>query len=147
MGLVLKILTVLGVSAVELWAGIPTGLALGLPPLAVGIAAAAGAILGVLIVTLLGDRMRARLLGRQSRAGDGSREGRIRRIWVRYGIAGLGLLAPLVTGGPLGAALGIAFGAPARRLLFWMSIGIVLWSAGLTAAAVLGIAGIRALLR
>jgi len=38
------------------------------------------------------------------------KHGRIYRIWERYGAAGMGLLSPLITGAPLGAALGIVLG-------------------------------------
>ena len=58
---------------------------------------------------------------------------------------GLGLLAPLLVGAPLGTALGLLPGAPVRRLLLWVSVGIVLWSALLTDAGTLGLAGFEAL--
>jgi len=66
-------------------------------------------------------------------------------IWDRYGVVGLGLLAPLLVGAPLGTALGLLPGAPVRRLLLWVSVGIVLWSALLTAAGALGLAGFETL--
>ena len=147
MTILIKLLTVLSISAIELWGGIPAGLALNLHPLAVGITAAAGAILAVLIVVTLGDRLRGWLLGRYGGTAEGGRAGRIRQVWNRYGVVGLGLLSPLVTGGPLGAVLGLSLGAPARGLLLWMSLGIILWSAVLTGAAYLGFAGVKALLR
>ena len=82
---------------------------------------------------------------RHGRKEKKEQPGLIYRIWHRYGVIGLGLLAPLLTGAPLGVALGLTLGAPSRRLLFWTSVGIVLWSAGLTLAAALGLAGIQAL--
>ena len=140
-------MTVLGLGAAELWAAIPAGLGLRLHPLAVGTAAAIGAMLGVVAVVLLGGRLRTWLVRRHGRKEqEGQRQhGLIYRVWDRYGVIGLGLLAPLLTGGPLGAALGLALGAPAGRLLFWMSLGIVLWSVMLTVAGTLGLAGIKAL--
>jgi len=51
----------------------------------------------------------------------------------------------LLTGAPLGAALGILLGASAGRLLFLMGSGIVLWTVLLTLAGLLGLAGIDAL--
>jgi hypothetical protein len=45
----------------------------------------------------------------------------------------------LLTGAPVGALLGITFGIPRRRLMLWMTIGIVLWGIGLTLAGVLGL--------
>lgn len=145
MELVIKLLTVLGLGALELWAAIPAGLALKLHPVAVGITAAIGAMLGVLAVVLLGDRVRTWLVRRHGKQEEKGRNGLIYRIWDRYGVVGLGLLAPLLTGAPLGAALGITLGVPAGRLLFWMSLGTVLWSAGLTLAGTLGLAGIESL--
>jgi hypothetical protein len=144
MDIVLKVLTVFGLAAVELWAAIPAGLALDLHPVLIGVVSAAGAILGVMVILVLGERVRSWLLRR--RGGEKRQHGRIYRIWVRYGVVGLGLLAPLLTGAPLGTALAIAFGAPAGRVLLWMSVGIAAWSALLTAAAALGLAGIESLM-
>lgn len=140
-----KVATVFGLGAVELWAAIPAGLALGLHPVATGIVSAVGAITSGLAVALLGDRPRAWLVARHGVPPDGGGHGTIRRIWDRYGVVGLGLLAPLLVGAPLGTALGLLLGAPVRRLLFWVSAGIVLWSALLTAAGALGLAGFETL--
>jgi hypothetical protein len=143
--ILLKVLMVLALAAVELWTAIPAGLALDLHPVLIGVVSAAGAILGVLVVLVVGGGVRARLL-RRFGGGEKRQHGRIYRIWVRYGVVGLGLLAPLLTGAPLGTALAIAFGAPAGRLLLWMSVGIAAWSALLTVAAALGLAGIESLM-
>ncbi|HIH44817.1 MAG TPA: small multi-drug export protein [Candidatus Methanoperedenaceae archaeon] len=139
------ILTVVVLGAIELWAAVPAGFALGLNPAVTAIAAAAGAMLGGLTVLVLGKRARDWLAPQQKTAVSG-RRGRIYRIWQGYGIVGLGLLAPLLTGVPLAVALGIALGAPAGRLFFWVAIGIMLWSTALTLAAALGLEGIRMLL-
>ena len=103
-----KVVTVFGLGAVELWAAIPAGLALGLHPIATGIASALGAITSGLVVALLGDRARAWLVARHGVLREGQGHGTIRRIWGRYGVVGLGLLAPLLVGAPLGTALWLA---------------------------------------
>jgi membrane protein YqaA with SNARE-associated domain len=139
-----KLLTIFALGALELWAAIPAGLALKANPVLVGVVAAAGAMLGVLVVVLLGERVRQWLAVRQRRGSATGSHGLIRRIWDRYGVIGLGLLAPLLTGAPIGAALGLALGAPSGRLLFWMLTGIALWSTVLTLVGVLGIAGYEA---
>lgn len=149
MELILKLVTVFGLGAVELWAAIPAGLALKLNPLVTGITAAAGTMLAFLAVVFLGERVRG-WLARWRKAGSGAqdqgRQGRAFRIWNRYGVVGLGLLAPLITGAPLGAALAVTLGAATRRLVFWMGVGIALWSALLTAAGALGFAGAEKLM-
>ena len=142
---ILKLLSVIALATIELWAAIPTGLALGLNPFLVGLGAAVGAILGTLIVVLVGERLRNWLVRRYSRKKEKQKPGLISKIWQRYGLIGLGLLAPLLTGAPLGAALGLSLGAQAGRLMVWMSLGIVLWTAILTTAGSLGLAGIEKL--
>jgi membrane protein DedA with SNARE-associated domain len=144
MELVAKLLTVLSLGALELWAAIPAGLALELHPLTVGVTAAAGAFLAALTVVVLGERVRAWLMQHHGPKKKGD-NGIIHRIWQRYGVIGLGLMAPLLTGVLLGTALGMTLGAPAGRLLMWTSVGIVLWSLLLTLAAALGLAGIETL--
>ncbi len=142
---VMKLLTVLGLGAVELWAAIPTGFALQLHPVTIGITAAAGAMLGALAVIVLGERVRAWLIRRHSGNEEQGQQGLVHRIWHRYGMIGLGLLAPLLVGAPIGAALGLALGVPATRAWFWISLGVVIWSTLLTLAGALGLAGIETL--
>ncbi len=62
MELAIKLLTVLGLGAVELWVAIPTGFALKLHPVLVGFTAALGSGISALVVILLGDRLRGWLL-------------------------------------------------------------------------------------
>jgi membrane protein YqaA with SNARE-associated domain len=145
MELVIQVLTVFGLGAVELWVAIPAGFAFQLHPVIVGFTAAIGAMLGVLAVIFLGERLRAWLIQRHGEKKEQGKSGIIHRIWHHYGIIGLGLLAPLLTGAPIGAALGLAFGVPASRVLFWISLGIIVWSIVLTLTGTLGVSGIEAL--
>lgn len=149
MELVMKLLTVLALGASgELWAAMLVGLALQLNPIAVGTAAAIGDILGALVVVLLGQRVRIWLVRRHGgKKEDKGQHGLIYRTWRRYGVIGLGLLAPLLTGDLLGAALGLTLGVPAGRLMLWISLGTVFWTAWLTLAGALGLAGIEILAR
>lgn len=136
MELIAKFITVTGLGVIELWAAIPVGTALNLHPLLNGLAAGLGAIIGALLVILLGDRLRNWLIEKRQNKQD--HNSRIYRIWQKYGIVGLGLMSPLITGAPLGAAIGISLGAPTKRLIFWMGIGIVIWTIILTTISTLG---------
>jgi len=142
MELIGELLVVMGLGALELWAAVPAGFALELHPVAIGVAAAVGAILGASAVMFLGEQVQSWMLRRHRATPSGERHGRIGRIWRRYGTIGLGLLAPLLTGAPLGIALGLGLGAPPRRLLLWTGMGCVLWSTILTLAMAFGIASI-----
>ncbi|HOT07300.1 MAG: hypothetical protein A4E45_02107 [Methanosaeta sp. PtaB.Bin039] len=125
-----EILSVACLALVELWGAIPLGLAMGLNPALVCVISAAGATFGAGGVILAGERLRSWLLCRTGRSPG--KDGWARRIWERFGVAGLGLSAPLISGVPLGAAIGVALGAHPRSLMLWISAGTIIWSVILT---------------
>ena len=136
MGALLKLLSTAAMGALDVWVGIITGVALGLPPILSGAVSIASAIVGVTLVVVAGERLqhliyRSRKLAR--------RRERIERVWKRYGIPGLALQAPLLTGPLLATVLALGLGAPPRPLLYWMLASIVFWGAALTGAAALGL--------
>ena len=132
-------LLVFGAGILELWAAIPIGLAINLNPVIIGTASALGAILAAFIVIAVGNSIREKIIKWRYGENKDLKSGRFYNIWNKYGIVGLGFVSPLLFGAPLGAALGIALGARRKPLLIWMSIGIVIWSALLTAAGFLGL--------
>jgi membrane protein YqaA with SNARE-associated domain len=136
--LIWKLLTVFALGVAELWAAAPAGVAMRLHPLLVCAVAAAGAVAGGTVVILLGERVKAWLERKQKREKLEKKHGLLYRVWLRYGVVGWGLLAPLLVGSPLGAAFGLALGAPPRRLLVWLGVGSVLWSAVFSAISALG---------
>lgn len=138
MEVLIKFITVAGLGILELWVAIPAGTALKLHPLLNGIASALGSIIAAVLIVFFGGRLRAWLLRKKEK--DEKNQGRIYKVWEKYGVIGLGMLSPLITGAPLGAAVGIALGAPPRRLIVWMSIGIVIWTILLTTISTLGFA-------
>ncbi|TXK71675.1 small multi-drug export protein [Paenibacillus sp. N3.4] len=131
--------SVVGTGILELWAAIPLGFTLKLHPLLTGILSAVGSMLSAVIVIFFGTSIRNWLVRRTQNKSGGGRSSRMIRIWDKYGIPGIGFLSPLITGAPLGAAIGISFGAEPRKLFVWMTIGIVFWSAFLTTAVALGL--------
>jgi len=138
---VLKILTVFVASADELFFGIPIGFGFGMDPILICVLAITGGITGGVLVVTLGDKIRQWLLRRHKKKDteENKKPSAIQRVWEKYGVVGLGLLAPLLTGVPIGAALGVAFGAPRVKLILWLSIGTVIWSILMTTAGALGL--------
>ncbi len=143
--MIAKLGTVFVLGAIEIWVSIPAGFAMGLHPVTIALVSAIGGMAGATLVTLFGVRVREWFKNRRHYKKVRKKDsGRIKRIWDRHGVVGLGLMAPLVTGAPAGTAIGIALGASRRRLLVWMNIGVFIWSVVLTAAVALGISGIDA---
>ncbi|MDY9924515.1 small multi-drug export protein [Methanobacterium sp.] len=134
-----SILVIFAASVAELWVAIPLGLVMKINPIIIATVSAAGAIFAAVCVTLLGDNLRTRLLKWKYDDEEALKKTRLYNVWNKYGVIGLGLLSPLIFGAPLGAAVGIALGARKNGLLLWMSIGIIIWSIGLTVAGSMGL--------
>lgn len=130
-------LTVFVTAIVEIWFAVPAGFALGLHPVLVWVLTVCGSLVSVVTVGTAGDRFRSWLVAR----GHGFMSGtsRVHRLWVRYGVIGWGLVSPLLVAPAMGTALGLALGAPKRRLLTWMFGGVLIWTTILVTAGVLGI--------
>jgi len=142
---VARFLSVVAIAVVELWGAVPAGIAMGLPAPLVWAATLCGALLGIGVVVVAGDRVRTWLVDRFGHGG--AREGgRLRRLWDRYGVIGWGLVAPLLLGAPLAAAIGVALGAARGRLVFWLGVGAVVWTTVLTVAVSLGAEAVTGLL-
>ena len=136
MGLLLKLLYTAAAGALDVWVGIFTGVALGLHPVLSGVVSIASALVGVTLVVVWGGRLQGRIYRSRRLA---KRRERIERVWKRYGIPGVALQAPLLTGPLLATVLALGLGAPPRPLLVWMIASIVFWGAALTGAAALGL--------
>jgi hypothetical protein len=79
LGAFAQILSVVAFGVVELWAAVPAGIAMGLPAPLVWAATVCGALLGIAIVVVAGDRLRTWLVDRFGHGG--AREGgRLRRV-------------------------------------------------------------------
>jgi hypothetical protein len=137
-----SVLAVFTASILELWLAIPLGLALGLNPVIIALVSMAGSIVAVLAVALSGAGLRTRILKWRSKDGK-MPHNRWYHIWNKYGVVGLGLTSPLIFGAPLGTAIGIALGAKKEPLIIWMSLGILIWSLGLTWAGFMGMLNLQ----
>lgn len=134
----MKWLLIFALGVAELWAAAPAGTAFKLNPVIVFLVASAGAVSGGAFILFLGGQLR-HWLSRRYPKPDKKPERLIFRIWKRWGVIGWGLSAPLLVGSPLGAAFGIMLGAPARRLMIWLTAGSILWSAVFSILTELGV--------
>ncbi len=128
----------------------------GLHPVAAGLAAAAGNFLCVLVVVLLGERIRSAVAARrrtrrlaiaggveQTEPSEGAEapeepsKGRrkVRRYLERFGVPGASLLGPLAMPTQFTAALLIASGVRKPWVLLWQAIAIAAWTALSTTSA------------
>ncbi len=130
---------------VELLLVIPAGLAMGLAPFPVALVVFAGNAIPVFIIVY---GYRYWRMWRQSKIKPeiramSKRKQRALNIWNKYGLPGLALAGPLLTGIHLATIIALAFKPARKQLLLWMSSSLLIWTVGMTVASFYGLEGIR----
>lgn len=120
---------------------VPSGVLAGLSPGLTVVVAVAGNLATVVLVAVAGDRLLAWWRRRRPAAGaePSARSRRGGELVRRWGVPGLAFLAPLTTGTHVGTVAALAFGAPRRRVLLWMSAGVVVWASVAAFATATGV--------
>ncbi|MGI8875909.1 MAG: small multi-drug export protein [Egibacteraceae bacterium] len=136
----------------ELLVVIPAGITAGLPAVPVGLLAFVGnaaPVLGIIGAWGWWTRRRAARRPDQPATADAGvpgdhehrpkRQARAERVFARYGLPGLALIGPLVTGVHLATVIALGLRAPRTATAVWMTASLALWSAVVTAAAAAGL--------
>jgi Ca2+/H+ antiporter, TMEM165/GDT1 family len=147
----LAVLVAAAIPWLEVLLVVPAGILAGLPWGPTVAVAAVGNVATLVPVVVAADRLESWWRRRSDTApaadGEGGedggvgRQGRARRLLDRYGVPGLAVLGPLLTGAHLAAAVAMAAGADRRRALVWFVSGVVAWA---LLAGVLTILGVGA---
>ncbi len=117
------------------WAiAIPAGLLLKLPFGLTVAAAFAGNLLPVLVITMLGDKLKNRLSHWQEK-----RQKKAGKYVTRYGIPGLILLAPLTVGVYVSSIIATLSGIPAQRNILLHVFALTLWGSVIYVLFLLGV--------
>lgn len=118
---------------------VPPAIALGLNPVLVGVVAFLGNVLPVYLIIAVHGRATRWLERRREKRGErAKRSKRANRIFERYGLGGLALAAPLLTGVHLATVIALLLDAPPRNVAVWMTAGIAVWTVVLVVASVVG---------
>lgn len=118
---------------------VPPAIGLGLNPVLVGLFAFSGNVLPIYLIVTVHGRI-TRWLERRRDENDepAKRSKRASRIFERYGLGGLALVAPVLVGVHLATVIALLLGAPRRNVAAWMTVGIAVWTVVLVVASVVG---------
>ncbi len=133
----LTVILVLGVLGI--WKSIPVGFILNMHPALVCTMTILGASLGVCTIFFVGNKVKQRLASLIQGKSNSKKQRKINKIFTRYGVPGLGMLATLVVGPALTMILGMTVVKNGKALLIWTNIGIVVWSILLTLIGQVGV--------
>ncbi|MFD0771946.1 small multi-drug export protein [Bacillus sp. CGMCC 1.60114] len=120
---------------------VPLGIVWGLQPFAVGLTAFTGNLILVLLLGFFFKQFAKWRTARKFKKGittPSKKETRSRRIWERYGIPGLALLAPILVGTDIAAVLALTFGSSRRHVISWMTVSLAVWTVIFVVASMYG---------
>ncbi len=138
--------TLLGIATVwclgflYLVGAMPAGVGFGLPIVVTAIIAWTGYAAGASVVLLAGDGLRDWLMRKLKVSKTPDRSKRLYRMWDRFGLWALALLAPVSIGPQAGFLVGLTLGAPKWRLATALALGAIPW---ITLFAVLTALGVQ----
>ena len=137
--MILEILTVACLASFEIYAAIPTGFAFQLHPWAIFFASLTGGLSGVFVAAFLGDRIKKIFSKKKTNKVEKPKTSLAHRLWLKYGIIGLGFIGTMTVGAPASIAVGIGFNAPMKKLLTWCCIGVLVRCALFTTIGYYGV--------
>jgi hypothetical protein len=121
-------LTVFGLGIVYFLVAIPTGVAMRLEPGVAALCAWAGYTAIAAAMLAIGAPARRWLEEKFRISPHPNPERLFWRVWIRWGLPGLALLAPVTCGPYIAALIALLLGEKPRRLLLWISLGVIPWS-------------------
>lgn len=128
---------------VEIFVVIPVAISVGLNPVATGVVAFAGNAGSVYVLLLFHRRIVQWHQHRRPKSEPDDMTTKRRHkwaheIWERYGLLGLSLTAPVLTGVHLAALLALTSGSRSRAVGSGLTVGIALWTIILVVGSVVG---------
>ncbi|WP_100398072.1 small multi-drug export protein [Bacillus sp. FJAT-44742] len=142
----------------EMLVVIPIGIGAGLNPVAVGFIAFLGNAIPVFLLLYkfhwltnnrwylawkkkreLNKQRKNEQINEEKLQKKQARKERMQRIFEKYGLAGLAITGPAITGIHLATLFAMAFKANKTKIALWMNASLALWAAGMTVASFYGI--------
>jgi len=136
-------LTALGLGFLYFVAAIPAGVAAGSPVILAALAAWLGYSLGGAVVLLAGAPLRSWITRKLKINPQPDPAKLFWRVWQRFGIWGLGLIAPVTIGPQATAVIALALGEAPRRIQLAISLGVLPWALGVAVVTGFGLKAFR----
>ena len=118
--------------AAGIWKSIPAGFILNASPVSICLFTILGAFSAILLIYLLGSRVKMYIFKRLHKSGMRKKSDRIEGLFEKYGGIGVGLLGTVMIGPNMTMALGLAIIKSEKTILVWTLAGTAFWSIVLT---------------
>ncbi|WP_141111243.1 hypothetical protein [Chromobacterium haemolyticum] len=110
-----------------MWIAIPVGIKFGVPMSLTIPLACIGALLGIYITSLLGEKAHLTIIkyfSINSKSGNSLAE----RFYRNYGEIFFAVIGPLAIGATLSSAIAATLGLKRSKIIYYMSTSVILWS-------------------
>lgn len=125
---------------IEIAVVIPIAILKGLNAILVGIISFSGNLITVLLLVIFIEKYQQwREKRTDGNAKQSKRTNRAIGIWNRYGLPGLMLLGPILTGSHIAVLIAFSLGAKKQKVLLWSIISLGLWAIIITILSYYGI--------
>lgn len=124
----------------EAIAVVPSGIVLGLDPIATVIAAVIGNAITIFLFAYLGSSIRVWITRRRVAKGKSAESPRFEKAmkaFDRYGIYGMAVLGPVIIGTQFAAAASVAAGVKPLRVSLLVTASMILWSIAIASVMVI----------
>lgn len=136
-------LTAFGLGFLYFISAIPAGVAAHAPPPAAAVAAWLGYSAGGLVVLMAGAPLRS-WIRRKLKINPAPDPTKLFwRVWHRFGLWGLGLIAPVTIGPQATVVIALALGETPRRIQLAISLGVLPWTIAFGILTVLSVHALR----
>ena len=129
-----SIVTILGLGFFYLVGAVPGGMAVGVSAPLSAFIAWIGYASGAVVMTFVGEPVRKWVAGKLKIPLEHDPEKLIWKVWSRFGLPGLGLLAPVTIGPQAGCVLAMALGEKPWKAALALSLGAIPWCVGFAIA-------------
>ena len=119
--------TVFGLGIAYFLAAIPTGVAMHLNPWTAALCAWTGYTAIAAAMLAVGTPARKWLTEKFHISARPDPQKFLWRVWMRWGLPGLALIAPVTCGPYFAALIALMLGERPRRLLLWIALGVIPW--------------------
>jgi hypothetical protein len=131
-----------GLGIVYYLAAIPGGSAMGLPPFIAAIFAWAGYTAIAAAMLFIGTPARNWIVSKLGKKAEPDPTKLFWRVWHRWGMPGLGFLAPVTCGPYFAALIALTLGEKPSRLMFWIALGVIPWCILFAILTILGVSAV-----
>jgi hypothetical protein len=139
----LSLLSIFGLGFLYFISAIPVAAAAGLPLGVALVVAWLGYSSGALVVLLLGTPFRLWLVKKFHLSWTPDPKKLFWKIWNRYGLLGLGLIAPVTMGPQLAALFLLTLGEGPKKIILSLSLGALPWAFGFAGVIKFGLHAVQ----